>query len=89
MMTLEQAIDLYLTEPSQRTGELRTDLIEAGKRARWWMTTGKEATAVILNALHDETRFGMSVRDIASATGIPTTTVQARLNFARKEGPSA
>lgn len=74
MMTIEQAIALYLTEPSQRTGELRADLIAAGKRAAVWRRQGPEATRAVLLALRE--RFQMTYREIEAETGIHFATAQ-------------
>lgn len=74
MMTTEQAIALYLTEPSQRTGELRADLIAAGKRAARWRREGPEATRAVLTALRED--FRMTYRQIEAETGIHFATAQ-------------
>jgi hypothetical protein len=75
MMNIEQAIALYLTEPSERTGELRADLIAAGKRAARWRKEGPEATRAVLTALRNEP-FNFTYRQIEAETGIGFTTAQ-------------
>jgi hypothetical protein len=75
MMNIEQAIALYLTEPSERTGDLRADLIAAGKRAARWRREGPEATRAVLTALRNEP-FELTYRQIEAETGIGFTTAQ-------------
>lgn len=78
VMTLEQAASYYLDVNHPPTGDLRVDLITAGKVAQRWRTVGPEATATILHALRDH--CGLSEREIANETGIPQSSVNRLIN---------
>jgi hypothetical protein len=73
MMTLQQALAYYLTEPSRVPGD-RADLIAAAKAAREWRRKGPEATATILKSLHDD--HHLTYADIEHETGIDDATAQ-------------
>jgi hypothetical protein len=57
----------------QRTGDMRTDLIEGLKEAMRGRERNAERGGVVLAALVD---MGLSYRDIEHVTGLPQTTAQ-------------
>jgi hypothetical protein len=70
-VTAEQALEALLGDT--RTGDMRTDLIEAAKEAMRRRVSNTEHGGTVIGALRE---LGMSWRDIEAATGIARTTAQ-------------